>query len=110
MLQRITHMSTICLFSLDMYPASSLAQVNDAFPRAFMAPRTAAWQPKTPFDLSHYGSKVFTALLSAAPPPKAAYQKAFDAFRASTPEARTLGASVCLWIYCVHVENIYVVC
>ena len=26
-------------------------RVNDAFLRAFVAPRTAAWQPKTPFDL-----------------------------------------------------------
>lgn len=50
-------MSTVCLFSLDMFPASSLVQVNDAFLRAFVGPRTAAWQPKTPFDLSHYGRK-----------------------------------------------------
>lgn len=49
--KRITHMSTICLFSLDMFPASLVALVNDAFLRAFVAPRTAAWQPKTPFDL-----------------------------------------------------------
>lgn len=51
-----------------------------------VAPRDPRQGANKPFDLSQYGSKTLTALLTGQAPPKHKYERAFNAFRALVPE------------------------